>query len=385
MPLTARPSDWIRSTDDLFPRAARPGDPQCAARMAHVELKAITKSFGAVEVLPPLDLSIEQGEFVVLVGPSGCGKTTTLRILAGLETESSGEIRIAGKDVTGVRPGLRDCAMVFQNYALYPHMTVRENIGYAMRVHGVDKQIVNERVSDAARLLGLESFLDRKPRSLSGGQRQRVAIGRALVREPQVFLFDEPLSNLDAKLRVEMRTEIKLLQRRLGTTTVYVTHDQVEAMTMADRVVVMNEGRIEQAADPIELYEFPANLFVANFIGSPAMNFLSASIIDGIVRIGDQALSMTDEDAERLNGAKDVVFGMRPEHMRPSELRSVLSIVLDTLEPLGSHTLLLGHIDGTKVTAQMDPRFPAKIGESCEVPVDMTQAHFFDRETGRRL
>ena len=353
--------------------------------MAHVELKAITKSFGAVEVLPPLDLSIEQGEFVVLVGPSGCGKTTTLRILAGLETESSGEIRIAGKDVTGIRPGLRDCAMVFQNYALYPHMTVRENIGYAMRVHGVDKQLVNERVSDAARLLGLESFLDRKPRSLSGGQRQRVAIGRALVREPQVFLFDEPLSNLDAKLRVEMRTEIKLLQRRLGTTTVYVTHDQVEAMTMADRVVVMNEGRVEQAADPIELYEFPANLFVANFIGSPAMNFLSASIIDGILRIGDQVLPMTDEDAERLNGAKDVVFGMRPEHMRPSERRSMLSIVLDTLEPLGSHTLLLGHIDGAKVTAQMDPRFPAKIGESCEVPVDMTQAHFFDRETGRRL
>ena len=380
-----RPSDWIRSTDDLFPRAARPGDTSCAARMAHVELKAITKSFGAVEVLPPLDLSIEQGEFVVLVGPSGCGKTTTLRILAGLETESSGEIWIAGKDVTGVRPGLRDCAMVFQNYALYPHMTVRENIGYAMKVHGVDKQTIDKRVSDAACLLGLELFLGRKPRSLSGGQRQRVAIGRALVREPQVFLFDEPLSNLDAKLRVEMRAEIKLLQRRLGTTTVYVTHDQVEAMTMADRVVVMNEGRVEQVADPIELYEFPANRFVANFIGSPAMNFLSASIFDGILRIGDQALPMTDEDAERLNGAKDVVFGMRPEHMRPSEPQSMLSIVLDTLEPLGSHTLLLGHIDGAKVTAQMDPRFPAKIGESCKVPVDMTQAHFFDRETGRRL
>ena len=353
--------------------------------MAHVELKAITKSFGAVEVLPPLDLSIEQGEFVVLVGPSGCGKTTTLRILAGLEAESSGEIRIAGKDVTGVRPGLRDCAMVFQNYALYPHMSVRENIGYAMKVHRVGKQTIHERVGEAARLLGLEAFLDRKPRSLSGGQRQRVAIGRALVREPQVFLFDEPLSNLDAKLRVEMRTEIKLLQRRLGTTAVYVTHDQVEAMTMADRVVVMNEGRIEQTADPIELYERPANLFVANFIGSPAMNFLSATISDVSLLVGDQVLEMTKRDAARLAGAKEAVFGIRPEHMRPSEHQSMLSIVPETLEPLGSHTLLHGHIGGGKVTAQIDPRHPARTGQPCEVPVDMTQAHFFDRNTGQRL
>ena len=221
--------------------------------MPHVELKSITKSFGTATVIPPLDLSITKGEFLVLVGPSGCGKTTTLRMLAGLETGSPGEIPIHGREVTHERPGARDCAMVFQNYALYPHMSVRENIGYAMKVHGTDRVEIDRRVAEAARLLGLEPYLDRKPKNLSGGQRQRVAIGRALVRQPQVFLFDEPLSNLDAKLRVEMRTEIKLLQRRLGTTAVYVTHDQVEAMTMADPVVVMRAGRIEQAAGPITL------------------------------------------------------------------------------------------------------------------------------------
>ena len=254
--------------------------------MPHVELDAITKSFGAVNVLPPLSLTIEKGEFVVLVGPSGCGKTTTLRILAGLETATSGRVRINGRDVTDVRPGERDIAMVFQNYALYPHMTVRQNIGYAMKVHGTPKAEIDARVAEAAKLLALDPYLDRKPRNLSGGQRQRVAIGRALVRQPQVFLFDEPLSNLDAKLRVEMRTEIKLLQRRLGTTAVYVTHDQVEAMTMADRVVVMRAGHIEQAADPITLYERPANRFVANFIGSPAMNFFDARIEGGTVILG---------------------------------------------------------------------------------------------------
>ncbi|MDJ1006257.1 MAG: sn-glycerol-3-phosphate ABC transporter ATP-binding protein UgpC [Paracoccaceae bacterium] len=353
--------------------------------MAHVELSQLTKAFGAVTVIPPLDLDIEAGEFLVLVGPSGCGKTTTLRMLAGLETASSGTISIAGQDVTDTRPGERDCAMVFQNYALYPHMSVRDNIGYAMRVHGAAPAEIEARVGEAAELLGLTPYLDRKPKNLSGGQRQRVAIGRALVRQPQVFLFDEPLSNLDAKLRVEMRTEIKLLQRRLGTTTVYVTHDQVEAMTMADRVVVMHAGRIEQAADPITLYERPANRFVANFIGSPAMNFLSARIEGGAVHVGGQRLPLDPADAARLGDRTSVAFGIRPEHMRQAEAEAALSFTPEVVEPLGAHTLLLGHVGEEKVVAQVDPRFPAAPGEPCTVPVDMTQAHFFDPETDIRL
>ena len=353
--------------------------------MPHVALDGITKSFGSVEVLPPLSLSIEKGEFVVLVGPSGCGKTTTLRILAGLETATSGNVHIDGRDVTTARPGERDIAMVFQNYALYPHMTVRQNIGYAMKVHGAPADEIEKRVSDAARLLALDPYLDRKPRNLSGGQRQRVAIGRAIVRQPQVFLFDEPLSNLDAKLRVEMRTEIKLLQKRLGTTAVYVTHDQVEAMTMADRVVVMRAGRIEQAAEPITLYEQPANRFVANFIGSPAMNFFDAAIAGGRVQIGAQSLPLPPEEATRLGDRPAVVFGIRPEHMRPSEHEAELSIVPEAIEPLGAHTLLLGTAEGQKVTAQVDPRFPAEIGKPAQVTLDMTQAHFFDPETEARL
>jgi multiple sugar transport system ATP-binding protein len=353
--------------------------------MAHVEMERVTKSFGAATVIPQIDLSIRQGEFLVLVGPSGCGKTTTLRMLAGLETVTSGRISIAGRDVTHARPGERDTAMVFQNYALYPHMSVRDNIGYAMRVHGVDRATIAERVNEASRLLGLDPYLDRKPRNLSGGQRQRVAIGRALVRHPEVFLFDEPLSNLDAKLRVEMRTEIKLLQRRLGTTAVYVTHDQVEAMTMADRVVVMRAGVIEQAADPITLYEQPANRFVANFIGSPAMNFLPARIEDGGVRLGDQHLPLPLGALERLGGQREVLFGIRPEHMRASEHQAPLTLMPQAIEPLGPHTLVLGHLNGERVTAQVDPRFPVRAGEPCTVPVDMTQAHFFDPATEARL
>jgi len=353
--------------------------------MAHVELRAIRKSFGAVEVIPPLDLDIEEGEFIVLVGPSGCGKTTTLRIVAGLENATDGVVRISGRDVTGVRPGERDCAMVFQNYALYPHMTVRGNIGYAMKVHGTDKHKIDQRVSEAATLLGLEPYLDRKPGSLSGGQRQRVAIGRALVRHPEVFLFDEPLSNLDAKLRVEMRAEIKMLQRRLGTTAIYVTHDQVEAMTMADRVVVMNAGKIEQVAAPIDLYEQPANKFVANFIGSPSMNFFDAAIRDGAVMLGDQRLALPAETAARLGDRDKVIFGIRPEHMRESAHAAELTLIPDTLEPLGAHTLILGHIGGAHITAQVDPRFPATEGMPCTVTLDMGEAHFFDPDSEQRL
>ena len=353
--------------------------------MSHVELEQVTKSFGDTVVIPPLDLAIEEGEFVVLVGPSGCGKTTTLRMLAGLEPVSGGRVRIKGRDVTHARPGERDCAMVFQNYALYPHMSVRDNIGYAMRVHGTDRTVIAERVAEAAALLGLGEHLDRKPRLLSGGQRQRVAIGRALVRHPEVFLFDEPLSNLDAKLRVEMRTEIKLLQRRLGTTAVYVTHDQVEAMTMADRVVVMNAGRVEQAARPITLYERPANRFVANFIGSPAMNFLPARIENGAALVAGQPLPLPPEEARRLRGAGAVTFGIRPEHMRPSEHEAPLTFDAVAVEPLGPHTLVLGRLGEERVTAQVDPRTTLRAGEPVTVRLDMTQAHVFDPDTGARL
>lgn len=353
--------------------------------MSHVELKDVTKNFGDVNVIPPLSLTIEQGEFIVLVGPSGCGKTTTLRMLAGLELPTSGAISISGKDVTFARPGERDCAMVFQNYALYPHMSVRDNIGYAMKVHGTDKAVIEERVGEAAKLLGLDPYLDRKPKNLSGGQRQRVAIGRALVRQPEVFLFDEPLSNLDAKLRVDMRTEIKLLQRRLGTTAVYVTHDQVEAMTMADRVVVMRNGIIEQAAEPIVLYERPANLFVADFIGSPSMNVFKAAIESGTVKLGEQTLPLPPEEASRLGDREQVMFGIRPEHMRQSEHTATLTIDPVVIEPLGAHTLVLGTMNGEKVTAQVDPRFDVTVNESCPITVDMTQAHFFDPETEQRL
>ena len=282
-------------------------------------------------------------------------------------------------------PGERDCAMVFQNYALYPHMTVRDNIGYAMKVHGTDRAVIAERVAEAAKLLGLDPYLDRKPKNLSGGQRQRVAIGRALVRHPEVFLFDEPLSNLDAKLRVEMRTEIKLLQRRLGTTAIYVTHDQVEAMTMADRVVVMRAGRIEQAADPITLYEQPANRFVANFIGSPAMNFLSARIEGGAVRLGQQVLPLPPAEAACMGDRGRVIFGIRPEHMRHSAHEAQLTFDPQAVEPLGAHTLVLGTVQGEKLTAQVDPRFPVTVGQPCTVTVDMSQAHFFDPDSEARL
>jgi multiple sugar transport system ATP-binding protein len=351
----------------------------------HVELKDVTKNFGDVNVIPPLCLTIERGEFIVLVGPSGCGKTTTLRMLAGLELPTSGQVSINGKDVTFARPGERDCAMVFQNYALYPHMSVHDNIGYAMKVHGVARATIDERVGEAAKLLGLDPYLDRKPKNLSGGQRQRVAIGRALVRQPEVFLFDEPLSNLDAKLRVEMRTEIKLLQRRLGTTAVYVTHDQVEAMTMADRVVVMRNGLIEQAAEPITLYEKPANLFVADFIGSPSMNVFDARIEDGAVKLGGQSLPLPPQEAARLGNRAAVKFGIRPEHMRQSAHAATLVIEPLVIEPLGAHTLLLGTLNGQKVIAQVDPRFEVAVSQSCPITVDMTQAHFFDPETEQRI
>src|SRR6202521_2814582 len=286
--------------------------------MAAVEIRGVKKFFGATQVVHGVDIKIADGEFVVLVGPSGCGKSTLLRMIAGLEQISAGEIFIGGRLVNRVAPKERDVAMVFQNYALYPHMTVQDNMAFSLRLAKADASVLKERVDRAAQILGLGSLLDRYPRQLSGGQRQRVAMGRAIVRDPQVFLFDEPLSNLDAKLRVQMRTEIKELHQRLKTTSVYVTHDQVEAMTMADKIVVMRDGVVEQRGQPLELYDHPANLFVAGFIGSPAMNFLPGTLrrANGAVRIelGQGVSVPAPRDAAGADGQK-IVFGTRPEHL----------------------------------------------------------------------
>jgi multiple sugar transport system ATP-binding protein len=360
--------------------------------MAHVEIARVSKAYGPYSVIEGLDLAIADEEFVVLVGPSGCGKTTTLRMIAGLETVTSGTIRIGNRDVTNLRPGLRNCAMVFQNYALYPHMTVAENIGYGMKVRGESREHVAKAVKDAARILEIEQFLDRRPKQLSGGQRQRVAIGRAIVRSPDVFLFDEPLSNLDAKLRIEMRTEIKALHRRLAKTIVYVTHDQVEAMTMADRVVVMNGGRIEQAADPITLYEKPDNLFVAAFIGAPSMNF-----IEGELAAREGALLFTEpsgtaltlpkcrEQAYANSVGKPVVLGVRPDHIRQQGAPAGCSIhmMVRDVEPLGPHTLVIGSVGAFPFTAQMPVGVAAEPDKPFDVALDLDKAHLFDKETGR--
>jgi multiple sugar transport system ATP-binding protein len=358
--------------------------------MARVSLDRITKSFGDVTVIPPLDLEIASREFVVLVGPSGCGKTTTLRMIAGLETASSGTIKIGDRDVTQLRPGLRNCSMVFQNYALYPHMTVAENIGYGMKVRGTSATEIDTAVKNAARILNLEPYLERRPKQLSGGQRQRVAIGRAIVRNPDVFLFDEPLSNLDAKLRIEMRTEIKSLHRRLQTTVVYVTHDQVEAMTMADRVVVMNGGRIEQAADPITLYERPRNLFVAAFIGAPSMNF-----VEGALAGGDGGLAFKTEGGVSIPvpasrqaayaphvGAR-VVAGIRPEHtVAGGRPLPTVELKVRDVEPLGPHTLLIGTVGNAPFTAQVAAHTKTAADDTALIPIDADKMHVFLKDSG---
>ncbi|TCA61180.1 sn-glycerol-3-phosphate ABC transporter ATP-binding protein UgpC [Rhizobium pisi] len=361
--------------------------------MSQVRLDQVTKSFGSIAVIPPLDLVIADKEFVVLVGPSGCGKTTTLRMIAGLEQATSGEIRIGEREVTALRPGLRNCSMVFQNYALYPHMTVAENIGYGMKVRGTPKEDIDTAVGNAARILNLGAYLNRKPSALSGGQRQRVAIGRAIVRQPDVFLFDEPLSNLDAKLRIEMRTEIKLLHRRLQTTIVYVTHDQVEAMTMADRVVVMNQGRIEQAADPITLYESPKNLFVAAFIGAPSMNFVEGRLeaSDGGVVFraeDDVAIPVPTDIVEHLSEGigKAVVLGIRPEHtMTADPTFPTMRVHVADIEPLGPHTLAIGKAGASAFTAQIHASSRIRPEDTFDVPIDPEKMHFFLKSTGEAL
>jgi multiple sugar transport system ATP-binding protein len=361
--------------------------------MAHLSIRNLTKSYQTFQAVRGIDLEIADSEFVALVGPSGCGKSTTLRMIAGLETISGGEIRIDDQTINDVEPGRRDIAMVFQNYALYPHMTVYDNIAFGLRQRRMPKAEVAARVAEAARVLEIEPLLKRKPRMLSGGQRQRVAMGRAIVRNPKVFLFDEPLSNLDAKLRVQMRTEIKRLHQQIPTTTVYVTHDQIEAMTMADRVVVMNNGTIEQAGPPQELYNRPVSRFVAGFIGSPAMNFLDGRLVgegDGLfVQLpGEQRLAVpaSRRDAYAPFTGRDVVLGLRPEafsnvHDRPNT--AALSGTVDLVEPLGAETLLYMRVGTDNVCARVAPSYQAAPKQTIALTVDMDSMHLIDPATDK--
>ncbi len=350
--------------------------------MATVDIREVRKAFGTTQILHGVSVDIQDGQFVVLVGPSGCGKSTLLRMLAGLENITGGEIAIGGKVVNKVPPKDRDIAMVFQNYALYPHMTVFQNMAFSMKLAGAPKEGMEQEVQKAARILGLEQLLHRFPRQLSGGQRQRVAMGRAIVRNPQVFLFDEPLSNLDAKLRVQMRSEIKELHQRLKVTTVYVTHDQIEAMTMADKIVVMNHGRIEQAGAPLELYDRPANLFVAGFIGSPAMNMLSGRIKDGaFIDAGGTRWPLPPGLAGR-EGA-EVVYGIRPEHLRldPNGIQARIQVV----EPTGSETQVTLRVGEVSLMGAFRERIAAQHGEVLAVSPDLALVHLFDKASGQRL
>jgi multiple sugar transport system ATP-binding protein len=353
--------------------------------MAAVALNDVRKAFGTTEVLHGVDIEIADGEFCVLVGPSGCGKSTLLRMIAGLENITSGEISIGGRVVNQVHPKERDIAMVFQNYALYPHMTVADNMGFSLALRRTAKPLIAERVRVAADILGLVPYLDRFPRQLSGGQRQRVAMGRAIVRQPQVFLFDEPLSNLDAKLRVAMRTEIKELHQRLKTTTVYVTHDQIEAMTMADRIVVMHDGRVEQIGSPLDLYDRPANQFVAGFIGSPAMNFMQGTVrargaahvqANGGAKLPLPAGSAGDE-------GRAVVYGIRPEHLDLADDGFDAEVVV--IEPTGSETQLFARVGGQEIVAVFRERHDFAPGQKIRLRPRAEVAHVFDASTGMRI
>ncbi len=355
--------------------------------MATVSISDVGKSFGAVEVLRNVSAELEDGEFLILVGPSGCGKSTLLRMIAGLESITTGTVRIGDRVVNTVPPNERDIAMVFQNYALYPQMTVAQNMGFALSLARVPKAEIAARVAATAQVLGLDSLLDRYPRHLSGGQRQRVAMGRAIMREPAVFLFDEPLSNLDAQLRVRMRAEIKTLQRRLGTTSIYVTHDQVEAMTMADRIVVMNGGRVEQMGAPLDLFDRPANRFVATFIGSPSMNFLRGTLATE----GGPALLTADGARLPLaalpagRGAGDAVdLGIRPEHvvLRPDDGAEA---AVEVVEPMGSETLLTLLLGTERLAVLVRDRLAIRPGETLHVGFMPGAEHFFDPDSGQRL
>ena len=339
--------------------------------MGNVTIDNAGKCYGSLEVLKGISIDIQDGEFVVLVGPSGCGKSTLLRMIAGLEEITSGDIGIGDRIVNDLPPKDRDIAMVFQNYALYPHMTVAQNMAFSLKLKGVPKAEINEKVNRAAEILGLQNLLDRQPRQLSGGQRQRVAMGRAIVRDPQVFLFDEPLSNLDAKLRVQMRSEIKELHQRLKTTTVYVTHDQVEAMTMADKIVVMRDGVIEQMGTPLDLYDRPINTFVAGFIGSPSMNFINGEMSpDGFRTTDGILLPVAGGDSQATT------YGIRPEHLHVDPSGIEMEVVV--LEPTGSETQVIGRLGTQSISAIFRERVSAVPGSRLRVMPDLSVVHLFD-------
>src|SRR3954451_98978 len=363
--------------------------------MAQVTLRKVVKKYDEVEAVSAIDLDIADKEFVVLVGPSGCGKSTTLRMIAGLEDITGGEIAVDGEVVNDVPPKDRDMAMVFQNYALYPHMTVYQNMSFGLRLKKYPKEEIERRVQEAARILDIGELLDRKPKALSGGQRQRVAMGRAIVRHPKVFLFDEPLSNLDAKLRVQMRTEIKKVHQTVNTTTVYVTHDQVEAMTLADRVVVMNHGRIEQIGTPNELYHKPATRFVASFIGSPAMNFIPCRLEDVggkmHIRWTDRlTFPLPPARAARYQPVKrdeKLLLGLRPEHIteasaHPEPGHEEFETVLDVIEPMGMETLVYFTLEGAQICGKVNPNVNAQAGNPLRLAVDLNNMHLLNEATG---
>jgi multiple sugar transport system ATP-binding protein len=362
--------------------------------MAEISLKGVTKSFGKNEVIHRTDVTIADGEFVVIVGPSGCGKSTVLRMIAGLETATEGEIRIGGKRVNEVEPKDRNIAMVFQNYALYPHMSVYDNMAYGLKIRKLTKEDIEKRVQRAAGILELGPYLQRKPRELSGGQRQRVAMGRAIVREPAAFLFDEPLSNLDAKLRVQMRAEIKKIQRRLQTTTIYVTHDQVEAMTMGSRIAVLEKGKLQQVGAPLEVYERPANAFVAQFIGTPPMNFVRGALADGGARVTAGSFSipvpaaLRGATAGRDGGA--VLAGIRPEHVMPpghagrGETAPV-QVAVEIVETLGDEIVVHARAGEDAVVYKEDPHRAPEPGDAVTVQLELSALHLFDAATEARL
>ena len=355
---------------------------------SYVEYRELEKSFGSTPVLHGINLQIEESGFVVLVGPSGCGKSTLLRMTAGLESITSGQISIANRVINRVQAKDRGIAMVFQSYALYPHMSVADNLSFSLKMKKTPTERIAESIKGAASILQLSTLLQRLPAQLSGGQRQRVAMGRALVREPAVFLFDEPLSNLDAKLRVDMRAEIKALHQRLETTTIYVTHDQIEAMTMADKVVVMNDGRIEQVGAPLEIYDCPENLFVADFLGSPAMNLLPGKVV-----FGDGSTAVELENGQRLPLPEDcnlrhdqqIIYGIRPQHVSLTDDDHGLPVTLTLVEPAGWETHLHADLDGISLRVLSVERVRAKRGDNARLAIDTSQLHLFDPATGRRI
>jgi multiple sugar transport system ATP-binding protein len=353
--------------------------------MAAVSISAVQKYFGSTHVIRGVDVDIADGEFCVLVGPSGCGKSTLLRMIAGLEEISEGSITIGGRVVNDMRPKERDVAMVFQNYALYPHMTVRDNMSFALMLANTPKRDIEQKVANAAGILGLAQLLDRYPRQLSGGQRQRVAMGRAIVRDPQVFLFDEPLSNLDAKLRVQMRTEIRELHQRLATTSIYVTHDQIEAMTMADKIVVMHDGIVEQTGGPLELYDTPVNLFVAGFIGSPAMNMLPGTISRSNGSLQVQLDHGGTLDVIAGNDGQRVLCGIRPEHLALTETSAAVNGEVVVVEPTGADTQVVCRMGVTDIVAMVRERVACRPGQRVGLTSDAERVHVFDATSGVRL